>query len=220
MTPVSAEKRSPSSGSKISGLLTFKGAPLEKAYLYGYTSVDGLFHGPAEVLQPVAKGSFSVAVSPGTYYFVARKRVKGGAYGPIEMGDKLNFYPGNPVEIREGEEVSLEIPMAERLKSLEEDETTNKGLEVKLVDGEGKPVASYYVLAYASPERSGPPAATSTLTDPGGKTFINLPPGAVYLRGRASVGGPLGEDEAYADGEVNPSAASPAPVILKVVKKK
>jgi hypothetical protein len=221
LTKVPAEKRTASAKPRISGNLTFKGEPLEKAYLYFYTSVEGNFHGPAEVLQPVAKGSFSVALPPGTYYLVARKRAKGGAYGPIELGDKLNFYPGNPVRLGEGEEVKLEIHMAERLRSLEEDETTNKGLKVRLLDGEGKPLASYYVMAYTTPGRSGPPSATSALTGPGGETFINLPPEARYLRGRATLGGPLGENEAYVDGEVNPGEPlSESELVLRATKKK
>ncbi|TAL15550.1 hypothetical protein EPN96_12355 [bacterium] len=220
LTPVSAEKRGPSEATRIKGRLTFKGEPLEKAYLYGYKSVAGYFHGPADFLQPVARGDFTVSVPAGTYYLVARKRVKGGAYGPIELGDRLNFYAGNPVVIREGEEVNLEIAMAERLSSLEEDESAGKGQKIKLLDPTGKPLASYYVLAYPNPDRNGPPAATSALTDQNGEVFFNLPPNARYLRGRATLGGPLYENEVYVDGEAPQDSPSTGPIILKVQKKK
>lgn len=218
LTPVGEEKRGVFDNARIRGRLTFKGEPVERAYLYGYATAEGFFHGPADFVQPVAKGNFSVNVPPGKYYLVARKRAKGGMYGPIEMGDKLNFYAGNPLVIGEREEVVIEIPMAERLSSLEEDESTERGRKIKLVDADGKPLASFYVLAYGNADRSGPPAATSALTDKNGETFIHLPPEAKYLRGRATLGGPLSENETYIDGEASAGVAKE--IILKAGKKK
>lgn len=220
LTQVAEEKRGVSQNSRIKGKLTFKGELLEKAYLYGYASADGLFHGPADFVQPVAKGNFSVAVPPGKYYLVARKRMKGGMYGPIEMGDKLNFYAGNPLTVGEREEIVIEIPMAERLSSLEEDESTERGQKIKLTDADGKPLASFYILAYRNADRSGPPAATSAPTDKNGETYLHLPPDAKYLRGRSTLGGPLLEDEVYVDGETSTGTAAATQITLKAKKKK
>ncbi|PLX45307.1 MAG: hypothetical protein C0609_03475, partial [Deltaproteobacteria bacterium] len=109
---------------KLSGKLTFKGEPVKRAYLYAYNSADGGFRGPAYMLQPVGEGSFSVRVPPGEYFLVARKRARGGAYGPMDTGDLFNFYPLNPVKIKEGVELKIEIPLVERLSQLEVDDNS------------------------------------------------------------------------------------------------
>jgi hypothetical protein len=173
---------------------------VEKTYLYAYKSAVGEFRGPADLLQPVAKGDFSVRLPPGVYYLVARKRrTSGGPYGPIAIGDLFNFYPLNPVVLKKGEELTLEIPLIERLSQLEEGEGDYRGLEVKVVDGAGAPLAGRYVLAYEKPERSGPPAASAGPTSAKGTLILNAPPQARYLRIRATLGGPLAEGEKFGD---------------------
>ncbi|HSH69819.1 MAG TPA: hypothetical protein VK997_07865, partial [Deferrisomatales bacterium] len=58
-------------------------------------------------------------------------------------------------------------------------------------------------LAYGTSARLGVPLATSSATDGEGRTRFPLPPGdVVYLRARRTVGGPLAEGQAFADGEV------------------
>jgi len=216
LVTVATERRVRSEQTKISGSLTFKGEPVERAYLYAYTTPEGAFRGPANLLQPVAKGPFSVRMPPGTYYLVARKRMRGGAYGPIDTGDLFNFYPGNPLQLAEGEEVIVEIPLVERLSQLEAEPDTYRGSRVQVLDEQGKPVAGYYVLAYPNEARSGPPSATSSPTDKEGITFVASPPEARYLRARKSLGGPLEENERFADGEAVPAGESP--ITLRIAK--
>lgn len=212
------EKRAKGDASKITGTLTFKGEPVERAYLYAYATAGGAFRGPADLLLPVAKGSFTARVPAGRYYLVARKRMRGGAYGPIEAGDLFNFYPSNPVTVGEGEEISLQIPLAERLDQLESGEGTYKGRRVRVVDAAGKPLSGFYVMAYPDAGRMGTPAAISPATDGSGETYLRFPPRASHLRARATVGGPLGEGETYVDAEAVPEVED-EPLLLRAGSK-
>jgi hypothetical protein len=214
LVAVSPETRRPAERSAVSGKITFAGEAVERAYLYVYTDVAGVFHGPAHLTQPVAAGSFQVRLPPGTYHLVARKRARGGAYGPIQIGDLFNFYPLNPLTLAAGEEVSIEIPLIERLSQLEEDPKAFQGVRVRVLGPDGSPAKGFYVLAYSSALRAGPPAAVSSPTDGDGRTRVPAALGTtVYLRARQSVGGPPSEGETFADAEVAVDMAAPELVL-------
>lgn len=218
LVEVPREQRTHEGPTRLAGKITYQGELQEKVYLYLYQDAATAFRGPARLLQPVATGTFRVRVPPGTYQLVARKRARGGAYGPVEIGDRFNFYPHNPVTVSEGEQVVLEIPLIERLSQLEEDPQTFTGLALRVLGADATPLSGFYVLAYASAARSGVPVATSQATDDSGRTHLPLPPAeVVYLRARSSVGGPLGEGQAFADGEVRgPVDENTAEVVLQV----
>ncbi|MBW2451348.1 MAG: hypothetical protein JRF07_03225, partial [Deltaproteobacteria bacterium] len=114
-----APSAAPRSG--IRGDITYQGEPLEKAYLYVYKDPSKGFKGPGYFIQPVAKGSFRLNLPPGEYYLLARKRMRGGQFGPIEIGDYFNYYPGNPVRVTEKQVHHLNIETITRLSMLEED---------------------------------------------------------------------------------------------------
>ena len=212
---VPPETRGRGGRSRIEGRITFQGEPVERCYLYFYRDASTGFRGPAQRLQPVRTGSFRVRVPPGTYFLVARKRARGGPYGPIEIGDRFNLYPRNPVRVGPGEVVRLEIPLVERLSQLEEDPAAYRGLRVRVEGPDGAPRAGYYVLGYGTPDRTGPPLATSTPTGPSGETVVPLPPGTpAYLRARRSLGGPLGDGEAFGDAET--AGGDGATVVIRV----
>lgn len=213
LVEVPPEARRSADRSTVSGAVTLGGAPAEKVYLYAYAGAEGAFRGPAYLLQPVASGAFSVRLPAGTYHLVARKRVRGGAYGPIEIGDLFNFYSRNPVTVAQGEEVVLEIPLVERLSQLEEDPKAFHGRRVRVVTAAGEAAKGFHVLAYANPLRAGPPLAVSAPTDPEGWTLLPVAPDqALFLRARRSLGGPVEEGESFADGEL-PAAAGSEPVL-------
>lgn len=214
LVEVPAEERRPAERSAVSGTVTFGGGPAEKVYLYAYTGAEGAFRGPAHLLQPVASDTFSVRLPPGTYHLVARKRVRGGAYGPIEVGDLFNFYPRNPLTLGPGEEVVVQVPLVERLSQLEEDPKAFHGRRVRVVTAGGEGAKGYHVLAYANPLRAGPPLAVSAPTDLQGWTLLLVAPDqALFLRARRSLGGPVEDGEGFADGEL-PAAAEAEPVLI------
>jgi hypothetical protein len=166
-------------------------------------------------VQPVAAGTFDVRLPPGRYYLVARKRSRGGPYGPIDTGDLFNFYPRNPVTLGAREAVTLEIPLIERLSQLDGAEGAYRGISIKVVDARGNPKKGLFVMAYGAASRTGHPAATAGPTGADGTVRLDLPPGAVHLRARAGVGGPLEEGETYGDLELV-SQPGKGPVVLKL----
>ncbi len=217
LTEAPREARKPAPRPGIVGRITAGGAPVEKVYLYVYADLASAFRGPAQLVQPVAKGEFQVRLPPGTYYLVARKRVRGGAYGPIDIGDLFNFYPGNPVVLRAGEEVRVEIPLIERLSQLEEDPGAFQGATVLVKGPGGAPTPGYRVLAYPTAARSGHPLVVSSPTDELGRARLPLPPGQrAYLRVRRTLGGPLEAGELFGDGEVPEKPGAEIPVRLQV----
>ncbi len=194
-----AQKTKKGGKTAVKGVLTHKGKPAQKAYLFFYSSPDSSFRGQADITAPVASGNFSVAVKPGKYYLVARKRAKGGTSGPLEKGDLFNYYAKNPVTVAEGEEIEVEIPLVQRLDELEGGATSSKGVKILVTDSKGAPLKGFYVMAYPSAERSGHPALSAGPTDEKGELFLNLSEGGKYLRARKSMGGPLEEGEKFAD---------------------
>ena len=198
---IKVPREEPAQESKRSGIygeLTYQGEPLEKAYLYVYKDPGRNFKGPGYYIQPVAKGSFRLNLPPGEYYLLARKRVKGGQYGPIEIGDFFNYYHGNPVRIEKGKVRQVRIEAVTRLSMLEEDVVDFQGVRGLVVDKSGAPQTGMYVFAYLDPDMTGTPDFFSSPTADDGRFELSLPDGGpYYLLAREAFGGPAGGQELY-----------------------
>jgi hypothetical protein len=204
--PVKASARS-----GIYGQLSYQDEPLEKAYLYVYKDPSKNFKGPGYFIQPVARGDFRLNLPPGEYYLLARKRMQGGQFGPIEIGDYFNYYYGNPVRIEAGQVQEIKIETITRLSMLEEDVVDLQGVSGQVVDASGKPQAGLYVFAYRSAEMTGNPDYFSAPTGADGRFEIPLPDnGPYYLLARQAFGGPAGGDELY--GKLRASGGGPSPI--------
>lgn len=204
--PVKQAKRS-----GIYGQLSYQGEPLEKAYLYVYKDSGKNFKGPGYFIQPVARGDFRLNLPPGDYYLLARKRMQGGQFGPIEIGDYFNYYFGNPVHIEAGQLHEIKIETVTRLSMLEEDVVELQGVSGRVVDAAGAPQTGLYVFAYRQAEMTGNPDFFSAPTGPDGSFEISLPDGGpYYLLARQAFGGPAGGDELY--GKLKQADGGPAPV--------
>ncbi len=181
----------------IRGEITYQGEALEQCYLYVYKDSSKDFKGPAYFVQPVAKGSFRLRLPPGDYYLLARKRARGGQFGPIEIGDYFNYYYGNPVRIEKNEMREVQIETISRLSMLEEGENTSKrGVSGTIVDPQGKPAGEVRVFAYRQPEMTGTPDLFSHPSDASGHFSLPLPDdGPWYLLARENFGGPAEEGE-------------------------
>lgn len=192
-----AAEKAPRSG--IRGEITFQDAPLERAYLYVYQNADKGFKGPGYLIQPVEKGTFRLNLPPGKYWLLARKRLRGGQFGPIETGDYFNYYHGNPVTIASGEVREVKIETITRLSMLEDDpDAPFVGVRGRIVDAAGQPVARLHVFAYRSAEMTGTPEFFSAPTGRDGRFDLALPAGGpFYLLARQEFGGPAGEAELY-----------------------
>lgn len=185
--------------SGLRGNLTFQGQPLEHAYLYVYKKTDTDFKGPAWFVQPVEKGPFRMSLPPGDYWLLARKRLQGGQYGPIERGDYFNFYYGNPVHISAGVQKSIQLETITRLSMLEEEPgAVFRGIRGKVMNDRKLPVAGLRVFAYRSADMSGTPAYISAATDRDGAFELPIPEAGYYwLLARQQLGGPAASGELY-----------------------
>ncbi len=204
MVRFSQEMREASDRTLIEGMITFGDEPLEKLYLYIYTEPTEGFRGPGTATIPVGSGGrFRAVVKPGSYFLIARKRVRGGMYGPMEIGDYFNFYPGNPVVIGDGERVELTLETVTRISQLEE-ENPLPALEGRIVDGSGEPVAGVRVFAFPPGQVKGRPLYFSGPSGKDGRFRLLLPEsGPFSLAARQRFGGPVSTGEyngLYRDG--------------------
>jgi len=188
-----------SASSGIKGEVTFQGEPLGRSYLYVYKEPGEGFKGPGYFIQPVEKGSFRLRLPPGKYYLLARKRNKGGQFGPIDIGDHFNYYYGNPVTVEAGKVREVKIETITRLEMLEEGEKAPfRGVRGVVQSGEGKGVAGLHVFAYTVPTMTGTPAFFSAATGVDGRFELPLNgPGPYYLLARQAFGGPAEAGELY-----------------------
>ncbi|MDT8441770.1 MAG: carboxypeptidase-like regulatory domain-containing protein [Desulfuromonadales bacterium] len=221
-------KPQPAERSGIHGEIRYQGEPLSQVYLYVYQEAGKGFKGPAYFVQPVANGSFRLNLPPGDYYLLARKRERGGQFGPIEIGDYFNYYHGNPLRVEAGRLHEVKIETITRLSMLEEElATIFHGVRGRVVDRQQAPVAGLHVFAYRDPAMTGTPDYFSTATTADGRFQLELPDdGPFFLLARQAFGGPAGEGEPYgrltgADGaprQVVP-ADDPAEVTIHVAPK-
>ena len=183
----------------IHGGISYLDQPLERVYLYVYRSAKDAFKGPGYTIVPVEKGSFRLRLPPGEYYLLARKRAKGGRFGPIEVGDRFNYYYGNPVTIEPGVSREVRIETITRLSMLEGEEITPvQEIRGRIRAAAGVSTSGVRVFAYHDATMTGTPAFFSAPADPDGSFVppIDLP-GTYYLVARESFGGTAAPGEFY-----------------------
>lgn len=185
--------------SGIWGEISFQDQPLERTYLYVYKSSKNDFKGPAWFIQPVEKGTFRMSLPPGDYWLLARKRLKGGQYGPIEIGDYFNYYYGNPLHIEKNELKNIQLETITRLSMLEEDpDAVFSGIFGSVVGPGTQPAAGVRVFAYRSATMTGTPAYISATTGEDGRFSLAIPEiGNYWLLAREVIGGPAATGELY-----------------------
>ncbi len=213
--PVQAEPRN-GKRSGLQGRISYQGEPLEQSYLYIYQDYQKNFKGPAYFIQPVAKGNFRLSLPPGEYYVLARKRARGGQFGPIEIDDYFNYYYGNPVQVKSGEVQQIELETIKRLAMLEEEEQAFQGIKGRVVGPDGQGISGLRVFAYRDQQMSGMPSFFSPESDKNGYFQLSIPElGSFHLLARRSFGGPASDGELYgkyagnADHEVTLSTETP-----------
>lgn len=214
-----AEGRFEAPGSSIEGVVTYRDEPLERLYLYLYDQPVEGFRGPGIATIPVGEGGrFRVSVRPGKYFVIARKRTRGGMYGPMEIGDHFNYYPGNPVLVEEGQRVSISLETVTRVSQLEVSEARRPAVRGRVVDPGGNPVPGLRVLAYRPGEEKGRPLYFSEPSDDEGHFALVVPVQGDYtLVVRERFGGPAGPDEysgRYEGLSLDPEAPGPEVTIV------
>jgi hypothetical protein len=172
--------------------------------------------GPAYLAsQPTGpEGEFSVALPPGKYFFVLRRRDGGEAVGPVRTGDHHSEVIG-PVTVRGGETVVRDVVALRKIGETKDlpsttPAPTSTGISGTIRDSDGRPVKDARLHAYTYPQMSERPKYVSELTGADGRYVLFFPEGGTYyLAARNRFGGPPKIGELYGrydDGTVEPSA--------------
>lgn len=197
----------------IRGRVTFKGRPLTDGYITAYLPTDRTFKGLGFKTESLnSDGSFYLALTPGEYVLVAKKISDNSGLRPPQRGDLVGHFPGNPVEVRSGQEVEVEVPCYPRgdrsafsdVPAIKANDFTildelaqaaGAGIRGRVIDINGRPLKGVYVLAYLTSEEvfqmfhlsHGTPY--SAVTDSRGDYFIPLDStGDYYVVARDTLG--------------------------------
>lgn len=175
----------------IEGRVMFAGKPLAGAYVYLYHGVEDALKGQGYRLSmPTdADGFFAFDdLAASSYFIAARKRQDGGRVGPVLEGDYLGIYPGNPLLLRSGQALQIQLETVRKVKAERASETfaTVEGpvLRGEIVNTAGQPVAGVHMFAYT--ERvigHKRPAALSAPTAADGRFELSLPNAGLYYIG-------------------------------------
>jgi|GEM_PF-372931 len=192
----------PETAAGVSGVVyDEKGERLSGGAVYFYASAADGFRGMPAFFAPIgADGSFRARIRKGTFFVVARRRASGELFGPTEIGDHFGYYPRNPVRLEEGQARGLRIDAVKRLAFLERFEGSPPAppsllLQVRVEDGQGRPVPGVRVLAYRDGAMTGHPAAVSPRSGSDGIAELPLAGGGTYyLLARERLGGPAEEE--------------------------
>ncbi len=197
--PVSTPEIRPGSregGAVVAGVVVWRGAPVENAFVYVYPGSESGFKGMGIAVSPPTgpDGTFEIERLPeSSYFLVARRRGSGGMTGPLEKGDLFGFYPGNPVYARDRATTFVRLEAVEKEKAISYSEVTS-GTETvllgRVVDRDGRPQSGVYAFVYDDRvfghQR---PYGQSGRTGADGKFAVYLDrPGTFYLGARERFG--------------------------------
>jgi len=197
------------SGQGIGGRVLMEGEPVSGAIVAVFLDATGDFHGlPYFQSAPTNDaGKYDLDIGPGKYFVLARSRSTAGTFqGPLLKGDLSGFYPHNPVILREGEGLILDVPMV-RVNRPRGSGTLVPGesiiVEGKVTAVTGEAVPAVRVVLYSIPEMLGRPVFISSPTDEDGSYKLEVSrDGRFYAAARSVIGRPpeTGELMGFYDG--------------------
>ncbi len=194
---------------RISGTIV---APLEATTLNVYQKGMDLY-GPTFASSQLtdAEGHFELALPPGEYIVVARKRKNGELSGPVLAGDnRSDFINLTVTGDQEGLTIVAPPKVGDSRRLTADVQTSQTGLSGLILDSDGNPVEAARVHVYDHVQMSERPKFVSEKTAPDGSYLIFLPKGGTYyLAARDKFGGPpkLGDLYGRYDmGTIEPSA--------------
>jgi hypothetical protein len=189
--------------------------PLPEAYVHAYREGMDL-RGPAFATSQASgpEGEFSLALPPGKYFLVLRKRAEGESVGPVRTGDFRSEIIG-PVTVRSGDDIPLDIVAVKKVGETKSLPALSKipaktGITGTVLDSDDKPVQGARVQAYQHPQMSERPKYVSESSGADGSYALFFPEGGTYyIAARDRFGGPPKIGELYGrydDGTIEPSA--------------
>ena len=187
-----------------------KGTP-EGAFVYAYDSAQNDLRQPGKLVSSPSStdGSYTLALEPGTYYLVARKRASGSPRGYLAAGDFEGQFPGNPVTVKAGETLPVDIAIktlpGKFLLAPYTQVKGDMGITGKVLGKDGKPFAGAYVMVYTRKDRIGRPAFLAGPTNQDGEyaVYPNAP-GTYYVAARGDYGDLPKKGEPYGTYDANP----------------
>jgi len=193
-------------------------APAEGATVYVYRAGADP-HGPAEVILPAPTGPdgrFFLALPPGDYTLVARRRANRESAGPMDAGD----HRSDPIRVTVGEGGPARAQLFMSAKDDAEQRAFRPPAEWTTAiagtvrDADGHPVAGARVHVYTYVQMSERPKYVSERTGPDGRYVVFLPRGGTYyLAARDRFGGPPRIGDLY--GRYDEGSINPAGVVVK-----
>jgi hypothetical protein len=171
------------------------GKPVPNAYVYVYTAEKGMRGaqiGAIGIADRVSRGtsgdgSYKVALPPGNYYVVARKRVSGLNFGPLHKGDWYDHSTAREViVVEDGKYLHCDFKLQQLTEPMffqgltAEGKKTRTGIRGKLLNGKGEHIPGTFVMAFANDDMRRVPDFTSTVTDDEGNYTLYLPNGGRY----------------------------------------
>lgn len=198
--------------SGIKGQVMFEGeGAAAGVFVYAYDSPYNDMRVPTRFISDAAgdDGSYMLNLPPGKYWVVSRKRVSGDPRGYLVKGDYEGKYHANPVEVRPGQYVPVNLSI-EKLEGAfllapYNPEKGSIGITGTVYAESGKPASGAYVMLYKDKEMIGLPNLLSRATGEDGAYEIYLAePGTYYVAARLKYGGLPRKGEPYGTYDADP----------------
>lgn len=176
----------------VGGEVVGDGGAIDGAGVAFYLDASTQFRGPGYIeARTDERGAFETRLSPGRYWLFVRRRAGTQAFGPLEAGDDFGFYPGNPLEMRAGERVTVRIPTVRVLKKSgwSGPSTLRTRVSGTIRDPAGRPLPGFRAFLHAKAAMLGKPEFVSEPSGPDGTYLIWVDrEGLYYLGARAEMG--------------------------------
>jgi hypothetical protein len=178
----------------VEGVATYNGQPLDGVVIFVYLDANDSLRGMGYYMSPPTgvDGTFKMKMSDGRYYILARKRINGMLAGPLHEGDYFGYLDSNPVSVKKGRVMQVEIPMVRKVEKASPGGQGRTVLSGVIKDSQGKPVPGMYACLYKKADMVDRPAFVSKPTGADGRFELEVPLGGTYYLGaRDTIGKPV-----------------------------
>ena len=190
--------------SGVAGTVLHDHQPLAGAMIHIYTDLSGGLKGMGYVMAGPTNeaGYFETSLPAGTYYLLARLRRGGsGLTGPLQAGDFIGYFPGNPLRVGAGEVARIAIPLLEvpeKIARMAENLFGNTAIHGRILHPDGRPVRDARAVLYGDAQMLNRPLYVSRPSAADGTFVLSFPHGGTYyLAARNTLGGAPGPGDLY-----------------------